>query len=58
MLVDPAPPLKAGERVPLTLTFERAGVVEVQVEVEPIQGGGAPRPALTPPRGAGSRPAG
>ena len=39
MLVDPAPPLKAGERVPVTLTFERAGAVEVQVAVEPLQGG-------------------
>ena len=38
MLVDPAPPLKAGERVPVTLTFERAGAVDVQVPVEPLQG--------------------
>jgi copper(I)-binding protein len=38
MLVDPAPPLKAGERVPVTLTFERAGAVDVQVVVEPLQG--------------------
>ena len=38
MLVDPAPPLKAGERVPVTLTFERAGAVDVQAAVEPLQG--------------------
>jgi len=38
MLVDPAPPLKAGERVPLRLAFERAGSVDVQVAVEPLQG--------------------
>jgi len=36
MLVDPSPPLKAGERVPLTLTFERAGTVDVEVAVEPL----------------------
>ncbi len=44
MLVDPVPPLKAGERVPLTLTFERAGSVDVQVRVDPFQ--------ATPPHGS------
>ena len=43
MMVDPSPALRAGERVPLTLTFERAGAVAVEVEVEPL------RPA--PPHG-------
>lgn len=38
MLVDPAPPLRAGERVPLTLTFEHAGAVAVDVEVDPLKG--------------------
>lgn len=33
MLVDPKPPLKQGERIPLTLHFERAGDVGVDVVV-------------------------
>ncbi|HEY1325610.1 MAG TPA: copper chaperone PCu(A)C [Casimicrobiaceae bacterium] len=34
MLVDPNPPLRKGDRVPLTLTFARAGTVTVQLDVE------------------------
>jgi periplasmic copper chaperone A len=34
MLVDLKQPLKAGDTFPLTLTFERAGTIEVSVEVE------------------------
>ena len=34
MLVDLARPLKQGERLPLTLRFERAGEMEIQVEVQ------------------------
>jgi periplasmic copper chaperone A len=33
MLVDPKPPLKQGEHIPLTLHFERAGDVGVDVVV-------------------------
>jgi copper(I)-binding protein len=44
MLVDPAPPLKAGERVPLTLTFERAGPVDVDVGVDPLNAPAPHRP--------------
>lgn len=36
MLVDLARPLKKGERVPLTLRFERAGEVEIEMEVQEI----------------------
>jgi copper(I)-binding protein len=36
MLVDLARPLKQGERVPLTLRFERAGEVEIEMEVQEI----------------------
>lgn len=33
-LVDPVPPLRDGERFTLTLTFERAGPVDVEVWVQ------------------------
>ena len=36
MLVDPLRPLKKGERFPLTLRFERAGEIEVSVEVQDL----------------------
>jgi len=36
MLVDVARPLKKGERVPLKLRFERAGEIEVQLEVRDL----------------------
>ncbi|MCQ4347215.1 copper chaperone PCu(A)C [Pseudomonas stutzeri] len=38
MLFGLAQPLKAGERFPLTLEFEKAGKVEVQVEVRSADG--------------------
>ncbi|MBB4004897.1 MAG: copper chaperone PCu(A)C [Aurantimonas endophytica] len=41
MLIDPVEPLKAGARVPLTLEFETAGPVEVELAVEAM---GAPEP--------------
>jgi copper(I)-binding protein len=34
MLVDLKQPLKAGDRIPMTLTFERAGTLDVVVPVE------------------------
>lgn len=36
MLVDIAQPLKKGERFPLTLRFERAGELQVEVEVQEL----------------------
>ena len=36
MLVDIVQPLKKGERFPLTLRFERAGELEVEVEVQEL----------------------
>jgi periplasmic copper chaperone A len=36
MLVDIAQPLKKGERFAMTLRFERAGEIEVQVEVQEL----------------------
>lgn len=36
MLVDLTRPLKMGERVPLTLRFERAGEVEIEMEVQEL----------------------
>ena len=37
MIMDLKQPLKAGETIPLTLTFEKAGKVEVQVPVRPLR---------------------
>lgn len=42
MLVDLKTPLKTGNRFPLTLRFERAGAVQVEV---PVQPGSPPAPA-------------
>jgi len=39
MLLDLKQPLKAGETIPLTLTFEKAGKVEVQLPVRPLRQG-------------------
>jgi copper(I)-binding protein len=36
MLVDITRPLKKGERFPVTLRFERAGELQVEVEVQDI----------------------
>ena len=41
MLIDPVEPLQDGARVPLTLVFETAGSVEVELAVEAM---GAPGP--------------
>ena len=38
MLMGLTKPLTAGERIPLTLTFERAGTVEVELVVEDLLG--------------------
>jgi periplasmic copper chaperone A len=39
MLLDLKSPLKAGEKFPLTLKFERGGEIQVQVEVRQQRGG-------------------
>jgi copper(I)-binding protein len=49
MLIDLKQPLKEGERIPLTLEFERAGTVEIMVSVERA---GARAPGNTPPANA------
>ena len=36
MMLDLKQPLKAGDKVPLTLTFEKAGSIDIAVEVEPM----------------------
>ena len=41
MLVGLAKPLVAGETVPLTLTFEKAGRIDVSATVEPMTGAAA-----------------
>ena len=41
MLMGLKAPLVVGERFPLTLTFERAGAIEIEVEVVPLR---PPRP--------------
>lgn len=40
MMLDLKQPLKAGETIPLTLTFEKAGKVEIRVPVRPLRPGG------------------
>jgi copper(I)-binding protein len=42
MLIDLKAPLKQGDKVPLTLTFERAGPVQVNVDVRAAGATGAP----------------
>ncbi|MCM0019643.1 MAG: copper chaperone PCu(A)C [Tagaea sp.] len=39
MLLDLRAPLQAGQSFPLTLRFERAGEVQIQVEIRPARGG-------------------
>jgi copper(I)-binding protein len=36
MIVEPTAPLRAGERVPVTLTFARAGPIDIEIPVEPM----------------------
>ena len=43
MLIDLRQPLKEGANVPLTLTFEKAGTVTLQVPV--VKAGSSPMPA-------------
>jgi copper(I)-binding protein len=45
MLVDLARPLVAGDAFPMTLTFERAGSVDVSVRIEPLTPRGGPQAA-------------
>ena len=59
MLVDLKHPLKAGERLPLTLVFEKAGEIAVEASIEPIGSSGPPGSAPQPapssdPKGSGS----
>ena len=44
MLLGLKEPLKEGEKLPLTLTFQKAGTVQVEVNVE-AAGAGMPAPA-------------
>jgi len=46
MLMDLKRPLQAGESFPLTLAFEKAGSIEVNVVVESIVGAAAPPPVV------------
>lgn len=41
MLMGLTEPLEAGERVPLTLRFERAGAVDIELQVRPLDAGGS-----------------
>ncbi len=36
MLIDVKRPLKEGEKVPLTLRFQRAGEVKTELQVRPL----------------------
>lgn len=48
MLMDLKQPLKVGDKVPLTLTFEGAGPFETELEVQPASAAG---PAMQPEEG-------
>lgn len=45
MLIDLKRPLAAGDQVPLTLTFEKAGTIDVIAYVEPAGGAAAASPS-------------
>ena len=45
MLLDLTGPLQAGRKFPLTLRFERAGEVQVEVDIRPVRAGQPPAPA-------------
>lgn len=51
MLVELKAPLKQGDKVPVTLNFEKAGKVEVTLDVQAI--GGQQPASTTPPSGGG-----
>jgi periplasmic copper chaperone A len=38
MIVDPKAPLRPAQRFPLTLTFARAGSIDLELEVKPLAG--------------------
>jgi copper(I)-binding protein len=38
MLMELAGPLKAGDKFPMTLVFEKAGSITVEIQVEKISG--------------------
>jgi periplasmic copper chaperone A len=48
MLVDLKQPLKAGDRLKLTLVFEKAGEIVVEASIEPIGSSGPPGFELEP----------
>ena len=37
MIIEPKPPLREGERFPVRLMFEKAGPVDVELEVQPFK---------------------
>ena len=43
MLFEAAKPLKVGDSFPMTLTFEKAGAVEIVVEVAPLKATAGPK---------------
>lgn len=57
MLVDLKVKLRAGDRIPITLSFEKAGRREVIVKVEPLGARGPSEEAGLTGQGIGKRPA-
>lgn len=51
MLVELKAPLKQGDKVPVTLNFEKAGKIDVTLDVQPI--GGQQPAGMSPPAGGG-----
>ena len=54
MLVGLKAPLVAGSAFPMTLTFEKAGRIEVEVKVEPIAVGAGPMASMAMPHAPAS----
>jgi copper(I)-binding protein len=54
MLVGLKAPLVVGAAFPLTLTFEKAGRIEVEVKVEPLAAGAAPMSSMAMPGASAS----
>jgi periplasmic copper chaperone A len=56
MFVGPKRPFRAGDRIPVNLRFERAGVVNVELVVESPSLGAGSMPGMAMPADHGARP--
>lgn len=49
MLIGPKQPFKPGARIPVTLVFEHAGTIRIELDVEPPTAGGGGMPGMDMP---------